>query len=190
MKFIIIGCLAFVFFYIFDLNKVRLRKSGFNYSFAMGIAVLFASTAGILLGDYRSFALSTTLRVIFGLLTVVSFCGLLYTLFIALPFDAAYGKGQENTVVDRGMYACCRHPGVIWFFFFYFFLWLASGKMIMAWAGITWTAMNIIYVYIEDRWFFPAIFNDYDLYKSKVPFLIPSLISIKKCGVLKQGDLR
>lgn len=191
MIFVITGCLAFVLFYIFDLNKVKFRKRGINISFVAGIALLSVSTAGILLGDYEGFDLSITLKILFWLLSIVSLFMLLYTLFAALPFGATYGKAEPaNTVVDRGMYALCRHPGVIWFFFFYLFLWLASGKTMMMRAGIIWTAINIFYVYIEDRWFFPAIINGYDLYKSKVPFLIPNSASIKKCGALKQGDWR
>lgn len=191
MIFVITGCLAFVLFYIFDLNKVKFRKRGINISFVAGIALLSVSTAGILLGDYEGFDLSITLKILFWLLSIVSLFMLLYTLFAALPFGATYGKAEPaNTVVDRGMYALCRHPGVIWFFFFYLFLWLASGKTMMMRAGIIWTAINIFYVYIEDRWFFPAIINGYDLYKCKVPFLIPNSASIKKCGALKQGDWR
>lgn len=191
MIFIVTGCLAFVSFYIFDLNKVKLQIKGINISFAIGIAVLAASTAGILLGDYDGFAVSNAFKVLFGTLSISSLFLLLYSLFAALPFGATYkGTEQDNTVVDWGMYALCRHPGVIWFFFFYLFLWLACGKTIMMWAGIIWTAMDIIYVYVEDRWFFPAAFNGYDLYKSQVPFLIPNPASIKKSITLKQGDLR
>ncbi|MDD4335469.1 MAG: hypothetical protein PHY77_07670 [Desulfotomaculaceae bacterium] len=189
MIFIFTGFLAFVFFCIFDFNQAKLRKEVINLSFAVGIALLAASTAGILLGDYEGFALSITLKILFGLLSIVSLLMLLYTLFVALPFSATYRKAKPvNTVVDRGMYALCRHPGVLWFFFFYLFLWLASGKAMMMWAGIIWTVMDIIYVYIEDRWFFPAVINGYDQYKRKVPFLIPHPASIKKC--LKQGDWR
>ncbi|MFX4263474.1 hypothetical protein ACOBQJ_14915 [Pelotomaculum propionicicum] len=191
MIFIITGCLAFIFFYIFDLNKAKFRKKGLNLSFAAGIAFLSASTAGILLGDYEGFEPTITLKVLFGLLSVASLFMLLYSLFAALPFGETYREAERgNTVVDRGLYALCRHPGVIWFFFFYLFLWLACGKAIMMWAGIVWTIMDIIYVYVEDRWFFPSAINGYEQYKSKVPFLIPNPASIKKCFTFKQGDLR
>ncbi len=191
MTFILIGCLAFVFFCIFDLNKVTFRLKAINFGFAIGIVLIAYSTIGILLGDYKMFNLAVPLRIFFGLLSVVSLFLLLYTLFAALPFNVTYGGVEStNTVVDRGMYSLCRHPGVIWFFFFYFFLWPASGKTMIMWAGIIWTIMNVIYVYIEDRWFFPAAFNGYDIYKTRVPFLIPRLTGIKKCGVMKQGDMQ
>jgi protein-S-isoprenylcysteine O-methyltransferase Ste14 len=191
MIFILTGCLAFVFFYIFDLNKVKFLKKGINISFAAGIALLAVSTAGILLGDYKGFEVSIPLKLLFGALSIGSLFMIFYALFAALPYGVTYKEVEHgNTVVDSGMYALCRHPGVIWFFFFYLFLWLASGKTMMMWAGIIWTIMDIIYVYVEDRWFFPAALNGYDQYKSKVPFLIPNPASIKKCITFKQGDLR
>ena len=190
MIFVFTGCVAFIFFYIFDFNKIKFLKKGINISFAAGILVLAVSTAGILLGDYEGFDLPAALKVLFELLSIGSLFMLLYSLFAELPFGETYTKAErENTVVDRGMYALCRHPGVIWFFFFYLFLWLACGKTMMMWAGLAWTAMDIIYVYVEDRWFFPAAFSGYDQYKSEVPFLIPSPAGIKKLITLKQGDL-
>lgn len=189
MIFILTGCLAFAFFYIFDLNKTRFFNKSLNISFAAGTVLLAASTAGILLGNYQADEVVFPLKLLFGSLSAASLLMLLYTLFSALPFAVTYAEaGRENSVVDGGMYALCRHPGVIWFFFFYLFLWLASGRMMMMWAGLIWTIMDIILVYVEDRWFFPAAFNGYEQYKSKVPFLIPNPASIKKC--INQGDPR
>lgn len=190
MIYVFTGCLAFIFFYIFDFNKIKLLKKGINISFAAGIVILAASTAGILFGEYDGFSLPTSLKVLFGVLSIGSLYMIYYSLFAALPFGSTYKEAaQENTVVDWGMYALCRHPGAIWFFFFYLFLWLACGKTMMMWAGIAWTIMNVIYVYVEDRWFFPAAFNGYDRYKSRVPFLIPNPASIKRLITLKQGDM-
>lgn len=189
MIFILTGCLAFAFFYIFDFNKTRFFKKSLNISFAAGTVLLAASTAGILLGNYRSYEVIYPLKLFFGALSAASLLALFYTMFSSLPFVQTYTEaGRGNSVVDGGMYALCRHPGVIWFFFFYLFLWLASGRMMMMWAGLIWTIMDIILVYVEDRWFFPAAFNGYEQYKSKVPFLIPNPASIKKC--INQGDPR
>lgn len=191
MVFILTGCLAFIFFYIFDLNKTRFFKKSLNISFTAGIVLLAVSTAGILLGNYKSYEIIYPLKLLFGALSAASLLMLFYTLFFALPFAETYtGAEQGNSVVDGGMYALCRHPGVIWFFFFYLFLWLASGRAMMMWAGLIWTIMDIILVYVEDRWFFPTAFNGYEQYKSKVPFLIPNPVSIKKCITLKQGEPR
>lgn len=111
-----------------------------------------------------------------------SFCLFFYTLFFALPFRKTYcGAEDIEKVIDTGMYALCRHPGVIWFFFLFLFLWMASGKAMMLQAAIIWTIMDIIHVYIQDRWIFPKTLTGYELYKEKAPFLIPNLSSIRKC---------
>jgi protein-S-isoprenylcysteine O-methyltransferase Ste14 len=191
MIYIYTGCLAFMFFCIFDLNKIKFRKKSINLSFAAGIVLLAAATLGILLKESSGFDVSLLNKLFFGALSITSLSMMLFSLFAALPCSETYMElKQENNVVDQGIYALCRHPGVIWFFFFYLFLWLASGKTMMLWAGIIWTTMDIIYVYIEDRWFFPAAINGYDKYKNEVPFIIPTPASIKRCLTLNRGILR
>ena len=181
MIFIIIGCIAFIFLYIFDLNKIVFLHRNINICFAVGLLLLVFSTMGILLGSFENFEVSISLQLFFGAMSISSLLLIIYSLFFALPFGKTYIEVEKgNTVVDTGMYALCRHPGVIWFFFFYLFLWLASGKMMIMWAGIIWTGMDIVHVYVQDRWLFPKNLNGYDSYKNKVPFLVPNLASIKK----------
>ena len=181
MTFILFGCLAFVFFYIFDLNKVRFLNKNINFCFIVGILFLAAATVGILLHQYQHFELSMPLKMLFSLLAIGSLLLLFYTLFFALPYGETYLDAErQKAVICKGMYAFCRHPGVIWLFLLYLFLWLASGKMMMLSAGIVWTAMDLGFVYIEDRCFFPKILNGYDRYQMEVPFLIPNRDSIKK----------
>jgi hypothetical protein len=79
------------------------------------------------------------------------------------------------------MYALCRHPGVIWFFFLYLFLFLSTGTKVMLQAWIVWTVMDIIHIYVQDKWIFPKSLCDYQVYQGNTPFLIPSIASIKKC---------
>jgi protein-S-isoprenylcysteine O-methyltransferase Ste14 len=181
MIYIVIGCLAFVFFYIFDLNKITFIHKYINMSFAAGGIILVASTLGILWGDYKAFDAPILLRWFFGLLSLVSLILMLYSLFYALPFSKTYVVTEPGRLIDTGMWALCRHAGVLWFIFLYLFLWLASGKTMMMWAWIIWTFMDVIHVYVQDRWLFPKIFPDYDQYKNRVPFLIPTPVSIKKC---------
>ena len=174
MFFLVIGCIGFIFLYIFEINKIIFFSRYFNICFVLGCVLLAVSTVGLLLSDPNTFAVSISLQIFFGLLSSISFLLMLYALFFALPFSKTYIVIEKgNAAVDTGMYALCRHPGVIWFFFFYLFLFLASGKMMIMWSGITWTAMDIIHVYVQDRWLFPKALDGYDNYKIKVPFLIP-----------------
>lgn len=184
MIFIVIGCLAFIFLYIFDMNKIFFIHRLINFSFAIGVILIAVATIGIFLGGFEKFHLSRPLQLVFWLFSICSLLLLFYSLFIALPFRQTYMEGeQRNTIVEKGVYALCRHPGVIWFFFFYLFLWLATGIKFMMWAGIIWTVMDILHVYIQDRWLFPKNLQGYEFYKQKVPFLIPNLKSTKQCFI-------
>lgn len=181
MTFIIMGFLAFVFFYIFDFNKVYHFHKYINISFGVGVVLLAVATLGLLFSASKSFAIYFPLRVLFGLLSILFLLLIPYTLFFALPFKKTYIETEnKNMVVDRGMYALCRHPGVLWFSFFYFFAWLAMGKMLVMWAGIVWTIMDIIHVYVQDLWLFPKALAGYREYQRKVPFLIPNFRSLKQ----------
>jgi protein-S-isoprenylcysteine O-methyltransferase Ste14 len=123
MSYVVLGCLGFFFLYIFDFNKVFGWHKGLNICFAVGCGLLAVSTLGILFWSPGEVDSSVTSRLIFSLLAVVSLALLLYSLFFALPFDQTYLQiNQANTVIDSGMYALCRHPGVIWFFCFYLYL--------------------------------------------------------------------
>ncbi|MEQ8236614.1 MAG: hypothetical protein ABRQ23_07560 [Syntrophomonadaceae bacterium] len=182
MIFITIGCLAFVLMLIFDINQAFWFKKSLNYFFFLGLAVLTLSIFGIIIGDYPGFYVPIALRIIFALMAGISLLLLLATLFMWLPFGKTYLRvAKEGTVIDIGMFALCRHPGVVWSFLFYLFLWLSIGENIIIGAGIMWTIANIIYVYIQDVWLFPISFKGYDQYKNDVPFLIPTRDSIYKC---------
>lgn len=181
MTYLLIGCLAFLFLFLFDINKTKLRNRNLNISFAIGIALLAGSTIGIIIEDYGTLQMPDISRLLAGLITIISFLLMVYSLFFALPFEKTYTDVKNTYLIDTGMYALCRHPGVIWFFFFYLFLWITSGKMMMLWAGIIWTTLDVIHVYIQDRWFFPQTLVGYEIYKNNVPFLIPNRISIRKC---------
>jgi protein-S-isoprenylcysteine O-methyltransferase Ste14 len=143
--------------------------------------LLAGSTIGILVGDSQFFFVSFYLRLLWGSMALISFLLMFYTLFFSLPFTETYIKlNKNNNVVDTGMYSLCRHPGVLWFAFFFLFLWLASGKTIMMWAGIIWTGLNILLVYIEDTIIFPKELIGYNEYKKRVPFILPNYRTIKK----------
>lgn len=182
MLYIGIGSLAFFFFLLFDLNKIYFIHKWISASFAIGVAFLAVSTVTLWFSNDQLFSFITPVQWLWGALSLISLLLLVYSLFMGIPFTKTYIKStQENTVVNTGMYALCRHPGVLWFFFFYLFLWLTSGRNVLMWATLVWTIIDVLYVYIQDHWLFPKTFVDYEEYKLEVPFLIPNTVSIKKC---------
>lgn len=133
----------------------------------------------ILRTNPASFSLPKPWLIICAALAAVNLGIQLYVLFFAVPFQKTYVGLGDNKIVDTGFFALARHPGVIWFFFFFTFLWLYSGRMLILLAGLAWTAMDVVHVFIQDRFIFPRMFNGYDVYIKKVPFMIPTIQSIK-----------
>lgn len=182
MVYFFLGITAFLFFIIYDVNMIILKLKLFNSFFFLGFLFLMIATGGIIF-ESQYFIKGDVLRmIIFGIPTIIFFILLMYTLFFALPFRKTYIKADESKdVCQKGVYALCRHPGVLWFNGFYLFLWLTFGSSFLFWAGLTFSFSNLIYVIFQDRWTFMKKFKDYQEYKEKTPFIIPNCMSIKHC---------
>jgi len=116
------------------------------------------------------------------ILLVISLCLLIYSLFIEIPFQSTYSKkGVGNKLITTGTYALVRHPGVLWLALLYISLALIFPSPILFLAASVWLIMDIIWVAVEDRVFFPKMFLDYQEYQQKTPFLIPTKQSISSC---------
>lgn len=190
MGYVFLGFIAFVLFFLYDINSVLWKNGRLHRCFMVGCFVLTVATilavvnsASIQTIDYRS--------IIFLLLTIGCFILFVYTLFFALPFDKTYkeitGPAQVYT---GGVYSLCRHPGVIWMFFFYLFLGLFLNSSTIVTMSVVYTIFNVIYVLLQDVWTFPNTLLGYAEYKKMTPFLIPTPESIQKlCKLVrKSGD--
>jgi hypothetical protein len=59
----------------------------------------------------------------------------------------------------------------------------------MSWAFLIWTIMDIIHVWVQDKYFFPKTLMGYDDYKRVTPFLVPSFSSIKKALTVTKENI-
>jgi len=178
---VIMGLLAFIFFGIYDINQVLWKKSWLNGGFFIGFLGLVISTT-LLLVSSKIFSEGTILQVVMLIVSGGFFLLLLYTLFSALPFSATYVAKEEESpkkVWDRGMYGLCRHPGFLWFTAAYITLAIGIQNTTAAFSVAVFIICNFLYVLLQDRWTFPHMFEGYENYKKKVPFLIPTAGSIK-----------
>ena len=182
MIYILWGFMAFFIFFIYDINSVVFKRKVLHGCFFAGFILLIAATAGIII-TYRNLIRIDVFRMAtFGLFALLFFLLLIYTLFFALPFKSTYIETEEsNKAYKSGVYALCRHPGVLWFMGFYVFLGLALDIPLLMTASIIFSLLNILYVIFQDRWTFMKIFDDYDEYKKDTPFLLPNYKSIKRC---------
>lgn len=182
MLFIILGIVAFLLFFLYDINSILKKNSLLNGCFFAGLFLLTAATAGIILTSKEVLKLELLRTGIFGLLAVLFLVLLIYTLFFALPFKDTYLSTEiEPKVYRKGMYALCRHPGVLWFIGMYFSLEQALQLPILKIAAAVFSSLNILYVIFQDMWTFTRTFPDYKEYKKETPFLIPGMHSIRKC---------
>lgn len=182
MLYLLIGSISFTFFIVYDINNITLQNRLLKSFFVVGCIMLIYSTMMISIFEQPSFSLPIFMKVFVSLGGLISFALLIYTLFFALPWKITYVSLKSNdVVVNQGIYALCRHPGVIWFILFYFFYWLFTGITLMMWAGITFSILNLIYILLQEKYIFCKLFIDYDLYQKSTPFFIPNCSSINRC---------
>lgn len=177
-----LGILGFALFFLYDVNQICWEKRALSALFPVGNVCLAAATALDLYDAVAGKTLSFCLPDLAALAGAVLFAALLfYTLFWALPFEDAYAyETEERKVYDKGMYALCRHPGVLWFFFLYLFLGIACFPGTMLRNGMIYSLLNLAYIIFQDYWTFPKMFPAYLSYKKQTPFLIPTFFSIKQ----------
>ena len=169
--------LAFALFFLGDCNDWKWGRAALRACFPAGVLLLAAAAARqCVRGAERPLAL----RLSFGFLGA-AFLGLLvYTLFFALPAKDAYARqetGRQACTV--GVYALCRHPGVLWLAGVFLCLWAGFGLPLL--AVLLTTALNLGLVAFEDGWVFPAQLAGYEDYRRETPFLLPTRASIRRC---------
>ena len=82
-------------------------------------------------------------------------------------------KLAPAVTVDSGTYGLCRHPGFWWLSFLVIFLNLLRGVRLYSIAMILMIALDLVLVFVQDRYIFPRVLPGYEEYRKRVPFLIP-----------------
>jgi protein-S-isoprenylcysteine O-methyltransferase Ste14 len=186
MSNLVIGGLAFLFFVLYDVNKVTINYRLLRGGFLLGCVLLTGATVGLIYTALNGIDNETQEPIVrtlfFGAIALISLILLIYTLFFAIPFRETYltSKAQPE-VCDTGIYALSRHPGVLWFMGFYLFLWLAIPDPLLLSGGVLFSLLNIFYVLFQDKWVFMKTFPGYSEYKESTPFLFPTYQSCKRC---------
>lgn len=180
---LLLGSLSFVLFFIEDLNDWKLNRKIFRICFPAGIILLSFSVIRMISESRAGFLFSrngfhpTGRNVLFLLLAAAFLILLIYTLFFS--FSSAEAYLEQNTgrkAFTSGVYALCRHPGVLWLSAFFWCLYQAESFRLS--GVILFSFWNFLLVLFEDLCVFPAQLTDYDTYKNKTPFLIPTFSSI------------
>jgi protein-S-isoprenylcysteine O-methyltransferase Ste14 len=175
---LVVGTVGFTLFFVYDYWQVKYLPSTFRSSFTVGCALLIYATFGIVIEAASAIPLFS-IRAFFLIPAAVFLSLTIFSLTFALHMESAYTDQQNRKVVDSGVYAICRHPGVIFLPLFYLFLWLAIPTSELLYSFTIWALQDILLAVFEDKYIFPILFDGYDLYKKQTPFLIPTIASLK-----------
>ena len=168
---LITGTGAFGLFVLYEYQKcrnIRQNKTGSNPWFLLGMMALLAAFAAEAVKDQISGGIILAAGI------AVLAAGLV---FYGAVLDIARGKQgytkdlMGTTVSRKGLYGHMRHPGV-WSFLLCslgFGMIFPDGMRLALWFAF----LNLIYTWLQDRYFFPVYLEGYDEYKKEVPYLFP-----------------
>ena len=169
---------AYTLFFLYDWRLASGRgNTGSLAVFGTGCILVVVATA-FLLATQLPWCPWDALSLVFLALALVSAALMIKALFFSLPAHTYTAPGQARHTYARGMYALCRHPGVLWYC-----LMFASLAIMLrtpaATAGCCILCIgDIAYMVFQDVWSFPRIFCDYAEYQRNVPFFLPTRASV------------
>lgn len=175
---VILAIGAYALFFLYDVLNVRAPQIRVaNLLFPLSSFMVVAATVmmvWISKDQFRATPVSLlclVLALAFGIAMVIA-------LFFSLPKDTYSDPGQKRKAFKGGMYALCRHPGVLWYALMYVFLMLPMQNTAGWTICILLIAGNVLYMLLQDFWTFPAIFVDYAEYKRGTPLFFPTPRSV------------
>jgi protein-S-isoprenylcysteine O-methyltransferase Ste14 len=178
-----LGAASFLVVFWVDVAAVK-RMSFVKPVLWLASVVLFVWGLVICMGDPSVVALPIPVRTAGAVGAVLFSLLLVYSLFVEIPFAAAYVRARKPpAVVATGTYALCRHPGVLWLTGLLAALFFARGSRLLVLAAPIWIGLDTLYVVVQDRLFFPRMFGaDYAAYQREVPMLLPNARSARRCA--------
>ena len=121
-----LGIAAFALYLIYDINSFTRQWKIPRSFFLLGTGLLGIATGLDLWAAWRAGAFGGAVDLFLLAGALMCFAALIYSLFFALPFKETYAEQAGGRRVYRGgVYALCRHPGILCFFGTYLLLGLA-----------------------------------------------------------------
>lgn len=181
MIWLLLGTVSFVPMAAADNCFLHKRPAFGRLLFLVGCGLLCVSTLGLLKDS--DWSRLHWIHIIPIGLALASLFLLVYSVFFAVqptPEKLDACPADKQPLISSGMYALCRHPGVLWLCTFY-------GFMTLVWFCWTWLAAflmftcgDTLYVLYQDRCIFPHTIDRYADYQNATPFLIPTASSLKE----------
>ena len=179
--YIAIGILGFLVAYLFDVISLKNIPGAKQCVSLIAFGLIGYSMLMVCLKSER-LELPPGLTWLGWILLSLSALLLIYSLFINLPFSKTYvAPDVGDKLIRTGTYALVRHPGVLWYALLLISLILISKSKLLLIASPIWLLMDILYVTIQEKFFFPKMFKDYEDYRRETPMLIPNRRSLITC---------
>lgn len=167
----LVGTGAFGLLVLFEYQKcrsVRRGNRGNNPWLLIGTLLLLLACAAL----GRSSKCSQGIQLLAG--SLLLFLGLVFyaAILSVVPDAGEYMEDRKAFPVCRkGLYGWMRHPGV-WSFLL---CGIGYGMIFLdaAIPAMWFSFLNLIYVWVQDRYFFPVYLEGYEQYRREVPFLFP-----------------
>ena len=134
------GAAGFILYFLYDINSFHWNRRVVRTFFAAGSLLIGLATSLDFYKAWKAGAFQGGIDGVLLLSAAVSFAALIYCLFFALPFEKTYVEQKNGrTVYDGGVYALCRHPGVLCFAAMYLFSGLAALPEDLLLHGSIWS---------------------------------------------------
>ncbi len=180
MKYILLGLCAWPAFAVFEYASLK-KIAGLKQVMATLTVVLSGSSLVVLCVDGEKLALPSSLPWLGRVLAVVFGLLWFYSMFIEIPFAVTYLRsGHGDRLITTGTYALARHPTVLWFALFLVGLVLATRSRLLLLAAPIWLAVDVLYVWMEEKLFLEKVFTDYQDYQRRTPMLSPTPRSLRR----------
>jgi protein-S-isoprenylcysteine O-methyltransferase Ste14 len=170
--------IAFVLMLLSDLFKLRNKGRKGAMLLIAGMTLLVVSLAIAAFSGER-FEVALLLRTLAFLVAGIALVMEVTALFLSLPARETYLLVEKMHLQDKGMYALCRHPAALCLPALLLSLAVGLGSGGLLRAGALASFLNFMYVWIQDRYIFPRTIPGYHDYQKRVPFLLPTPVSIK-----------
>lgn len=185
MEAFLLGTVGFLLFILYDVNSISWKNKILNKMFLAGSLCVAGSAVWTVWNALQERRAEMPFAFIFAAGSLFFFGMLIYTLFFALPFEETYlEENRQRMAYTEGVYALCRHPGVLMFAGLFLCLWGMTGRISQGFYFLSMILWDYLYIILQDLWIFPKTFTNYTEYKKTTPFLIPSRRSI--CRALKK----
>ncbi|MBQ0078661.1 MAG: hypothetical protein KBS66_02050 [Eubacterium sp.] len=171
----LVACVCYIAFEKVKVTSYLNNVASRNPLFTIGTIALLACwvmTGFVYWNDGNLGPLSCKVRVILGIIAVIAALALyVYILVFALPKGTYTDDNVQSSLATEGLYGMCRHPG------FYGFTITALAISLLIGSGMGFvilmvhSLLNLIYIIMQDKYYFPVYLEGYDEYKKTVPFL-------------------